>query len=45
VTYAGHPLYYYVGDRKAGDVRGQGLNQFGGKWYALRPSGRVIDDD
>ena len=44
-TYAGKPLYYYVGDRKAGDVRGQGLNQFGGKWYALRPSGRVIDDD
>ena len=45
VTYAGHPLYYYVGDRKAGDVLGHGLNQFGGKWYAVRPSGRVIDDD
>jgi predicted lipoprotein with Yx(FWY)xxD motif len=45
VTYAGHPLYYYVGDRKPGDVLGQGLNQFGGEWYALRPSGRVIDRD
>ena len=45
VTYAGHPVYYYVGDRKAGDVNGQGLNQFGGKWYALSPSGRVIDRD
>jgi predicted lipoprotein with Yx(FWY)xxD motif len=45
VTYAGHPLYYYIGDRTRGDVNGEGLNQFGGKWYALRPSGRVIDHD
>jgi predicted lipoprotein with Yx(FWY)xxD motif len=45
VTYAGHPVYYYVGDRKAGDVNGEGLNQFGGKWYALSPSGKVIDRD
>jgi predicted lipoprotein with Yx(FWY)xxD motif len=45
VTYAGHPLYYYVGDRKPGDVRGEGLNQFGGNWYAMSPSGRVIDRD
>jgi predicted lipoprotein with Yx(FWY)xxD motif len=45
VTYAGHPVYYYVGDRRPGDVNGQGLDQFGGKWYALLPSGRVIDRD
>lgn len=45
VTYAGHPLYFYVGDGKPGDVNGQGLDQFGGKWYALQPSGRVIDRD
>jgi predicted lipoprotein with Yx(FWY)xxD motif len=44
-TYGGHPLYYYVGDRKPGDVRGEGLDQFGGKWYAMAPSGRVIDHD
>jgi predicted lipoprotein with Yx(FWY)xxD motif len=45
VTYAGHPLYRYVGDHKAGDAKGQGLNQFGAKWYVLAPSGRKIDDD
>jgi predicted lipoprotein with Yx(FWY)xxD motif len=44
VTYAGHPLYYYVGDRKPGDVNGQGLNQFGAEWYALSPAGRKIDN-
>jgi predicted lipoprotein with Yx(FWY)xxD motif len=45
VTYAGHPLYLYAGDHKPGDVTGQGLNQFGAKWYVLAPSGRKIDDD
>jgi predicted lipoprotein with Yx(FWY)xxD motif len=45
ITYAGHPLYRYVGDHKPGDTNGQGLNQFGAKWYVLAPSGRKIDDD
>jgi predicted lipoprotein with Yx(FWY)xxD motif len=45
VTYAGHPLYLYAGDHKAGDVTGQDLNQFGAKWYVLAPSGRKVDDD
>jgi predicted lipoprotein with Yx(FWY)xxD motif len=45
VTYAGHPLYRYVGDHKPGDTKGQGLDQFGAKWYVLAPSGRKIDDD
>jgi predicted lipoprotein with Yx(FWY)xxD motif len=44
VTYHGHPLYYYVGDTKAGDTTGQGLNQFGAKWYVLAPSGDKIDN-
>ena len=26
VVYAGHPLYYYAGDTKAGDTNGQGLD-------------------
>jgi predicted lipoprotein with Yx(FWY)xxD motif len=42
VTYNGHPLYYYVGDQKAGDTRGQGLNQFGALWYVLSPSGNAV---
>jgi predicted lipoprotein with Yx(FWY)xxD motif len=45
LTYAGHPLYTYAGDGKPGDVKGQGLNQFGAKWYVLAPSGRKIDND
>jgi predicted lipoprotein with Yx(FWY)xxD motif len=43
VTYSGHPLYYYVGDQKPGDTKGQGLNQFGAKWYVLGPTGNKID--
>jgi predicted lipoprotein with Yx(FWY)xxD motif len=42
VTYAGHPLYYYVGDTSPGQTSGQGLNQFGAPWWVLAPSGREI---
>ena len=36
-TYGGHPLYYFVTDRKPGQTTGQGLNQFGGPWWVLSP--------
>ena len=42
VTYAGHPLYYFIGDRLAGDVTGQAVVGFGGPWYAVAPSGMQI---
>jgi predicted lipoprotein with Yx(FWY)xxD motif len=45
VTVAGHPLYTYAGDRRPGDVKGQGLDQFGAEWYALAPNGHKIDRD
>src|SRR4051794_29236285 len=45
VTYAGHPLYTYTGDGKAGDTTGQGLDQFGAEWYVLAPTGQKIDED
>jgi predicted lipoprotein with Yx(FWY)xxD motif len=45
VTYNGHPLYRYAPDTKAGDATGQGLNQFGAKWYVLAASGSKIDND
>ena len=45
VTYAGHPLYFYAGDSRAGQTRGEGLNQFGAKWYVLAASGNKIDRD
>ena len=42
VTYNGHPLYYYVGDRNPGDTTGQNLDQFGGGWYVVSPAGAQI---
>jgi predicted lipoprotein with Yx(FWY)xxD motif len=45
LTYNGHPLYYYAGDAGPGDVTGQGLRQFGAKWYVLGPGGNKIDND
>ena len=42
VTYAGHPLYYFITDKKPGDVTGQGINGFGGPWYVVSPSGTKI---
>src|SRR5258708_39398736 len=42
VTYAGHPLYYFVQDKAAGDITGQGINGFGGLWWVLSPSGAAI---
>jgi predicted lipoprotein with Yx(FWY)xxD motif len=45
VTYHGHPLYYYVGDNEPGDTAGQGLNQFGARWYVVAASGDRITTD
>jgi predicted lipoprotein with Yx(FWY)xxD motif len=41
-TYAGWPLYTYVGDSGPGNASGQGLNTNGGLWYAIAPSGRPV---
>ena len=43
VTYHGHPLYYYAGDGEAGDTAGQGLDQFGARWFVLAANGNKID--
>jgi predicted lipoprotein with Yx(FWY)xxD motif len=42
VTYAGRPLYYYVGDRRAGQIRCQNVTEFGGVWRVIRPSGTLV---
>ena len=42
VTYNGHPLYYFVGDHQPGQTTGQGLNQFGARWYVLSSAGTAI---
>jgi predicted lipoprotein with Yx(FWY)xxD motif len=39
VTFHGHPLYYFSGDKAAGDTNGQGLS---GKWYVLGADGNAI---
>jgi predicted lipoprotein with Yx(FWY)xxD motif len=42
VTYSGHPLYYFVQDKAAGDAKGQGVNGFGGLWWVMSASGAAI---
>ena len=42
VTYGGKPLYLYSGDKKAGDVKGQGA---GGIWHALDALRSGRDED
>ena len=42
VTYAGHPLYYFVKDKAPGDTTGQGVNGFGALWWVMKPSGEAI---
>ena len=43
VTYAGHPLYWFSADTKAGDTNGEGLTDFGGAWYAISPAGKAVE--
>ena len=42
VTYGGHPLYYFAKDKKAGDVRGEGIVHFGGSWWVVSARGTEI---
>jgi predicted lipoprotein with Yx(FWY)xxD motif len=44
VTYAGHPLYTYVADKKPGEVNGNDFSSFGAQWYALKGSGEEAGD-
>ena len=43
VTYAGHPLYSFVGDNKPGDINGEGSTAFGAGWDVLSPTGAKIE--
>ena len=43
VTYRGHPLYRFFKDTKSGQVKGQGLDFFGGEWYVLTPAGIKLE--
>jgi predicted lipoprotein with Yx(FWY)xxD motif len=41
VTYKGHPLYLFKLDKGAGQLKGQGQDFFGGKWWALSAAGKA----
>jgi predicted lipoprotein with Yx(FWY)xxD motif len=43
LTYAGHLLYTFAGDKAAGQTNGQGLTDFGDEWYVLAASGRKVE--
>jgi predicted lipoprotein with Yx(FWY)xxD motif len=42
VTYAGRPLYHWIGDREPGAVGCQNVSEFGGLWLVVRADGRLV---
>jgi predicted lipoprotein with Yx(FWY)xxD motif len=40
-TYRGHPLYYYVDDRRPGQILCHDVFEFGGRWLVVRPNGKA----
>jgi predicted lipoprotein with Yx(FWY)xxD motif len=42
VTYAGRPLYYYVGDNGPGVIRCQDVFEYGGRWLVVRSTGSPV---
>jgi len=41
-TYAGRPLYFYVGDRSPGQILCQNVREFGGLWLVVRAGGSLV---
>ena len=44
VTYAGHPLYLFAGDRRAGQTTGEGSTGFGAPWWVVTPAGKALQN-
>src|SRR5215475_5652924 len=42
VTYAGHPVYFFKLDKKAGQANGEGQDFFGGLWWGVSASGKAV---
>jgi predicted lipoprotein with Yx(FWY)xxD motif len=42
VVYNGHPLYYFVSDKQAGDTTGQAITSFGADWFVLSAAGSQV---
>jgi predicted lipoprotein with Yx(FWY)xxD motif len=45
VTYSGHPLYTFVGDKAPGQTTGEGNKGFGAEWDVLTAAGNKIGDE
>jgi predicted lipoprotein with Yx(FWY)xxD motif len=41
-TYNGHPLYRFVLDKQPSQTKGEGLFEFGAKWFALSARGTAV---
>jgi predicted lipoprotein with Yx(FWY)xxD motif len=41
-TYNGWLMYEYVGDSGPGQAHGEGIQSFGGTWYAISPAGTPV---
>jgi predicted lipoprotein with Yx(FWY)xxD motif len=39
LTYAGHPLYRYAPETRAGQILCQNVTEFGGVWLVVKPDG------
>ena len=39
LTFHGHPLYTFIGDKSPGQAKGNGINAFGGLWHEAPVSG------
>ncbi|MCU1656924.1 MAG: hypothetical protein JWO57_1580, partial [Pseudonocardiales bacterium] len=37
-----NPLYYFAGDKGAGQTSGEGSNGVGATWYLVAPSGQQV---
>ena len=42
VTYAGHPLYYFIADSGPGMATGAGIVAFGGRWEVINATGTTV---
>jgi predicted lipoprotein with Yx(FWY)xxD motif len=42
VTYAGHPLYFFIADSAPGMANGEGIDAFGAHWEAINAAGMSV---
>ena len=42
LTFHGHPLYTFIGDKSPGQAKGNGVNAFGGLWHEAPASGSAV---